>query len=431
MSIHRPASRPGHSRPAEEGVGRSHRWGALADRRLPRWTELRELLRSRPVRFGFGSRLERAHTIEDLRAIGARRVPRAVFDYVDGGAGDELSMARARSAFSRVEFHPKVLRDVSQISLSTTILGVDASLPLVLAPTGFTRMMHHSGERAVAAAAARAGVPYALSTVGTTSLQDLISVDPPGVRWFQLYLWRDLGRAKSLIDEVAEAGFRTLVFTVDVPVAGDRRRDVRNGLEIPPALRLATFVEGALHPRWWFDFLTTEPIRFAVHTDPGETVQDVIGRAFNPAATMHDLAWLRERWTGSLVVKGVMRVEDAREIVSLGVDGIVVSNHGGRQLDRSVTPLEALPSVAEAVGERVEVFVDGGVRSGADVIAAVGLGARAALAGRAYLYGLMAGGERGVERALSILRADAVRTMQLLGARSLSELDASSVTLRR
>jgi L-lactate dehydrogenase (cytochrome) len=383
------------------------------------------------LRFGPEGPLERAHTIKDLRAIAARRVPRAVFDYVDGGAGDELSMARARSAFSRVEFHPKVLRDVSEISLSTTILGEDASLPLVLAPTGFTRMMHHSGERAVAAAAARAGVPYSLSTMGTTSPQDLMSVDPPGVRWFQLYLWRDRGRAESLIDGVAGAGFRTLVLTVDVPVAGDRRRDVRNGLEIPPALRLATIVEGALHPRWWFDFLTTEPIHFAVHTDPGETLQDLIGRAFNPAVTMHDLAWLRDRWTGSLVVKGVMRVEDAREIVSLGVEGIVVSNHGGRQLDRSVTPLEALPSVVDAVGERVEVFVDGGVRSGADVIAAVGLGARAALAGRAYLYGLMAGGERGVERALSILRADAARTMQLLGARSLAELDASTVTLRR
>ena len=218
------------------------------------------------------------------------------------------------------------------------------------------------------------------------------------MRWFQLYLWRDRGRAESLIDGVAEAGFRTLVLTVDVPVAGDRRRDVRNGLEIPPALRLATVVEGSLHPRWWFDCLTTEPIHFAVHTDPGETLQDVIGLAFNPAITMHDLAWLRDRWAGRLVVKGVMRVEDAREIVSPGVDGIVVSNHGGRQLDRSVTPLEALPSVVEAVGERVEVFVDGGIRSGADVIAAVGLGARAALVGRSYLYGLMAGGELGVEQ---------------------------------
>jgi L-lactate dehydrogenase (cytochrome) len=432
MSVRKSRSRSGDSLTDEAHVARPLGWRALADRRLPRWSELRELLlRPRAARLGLGTQLERAHTIEDVRAMAARRAPRAVFDYVDGGAGDEISVARARRAFSRVEFHPRVLRDVSQISLSTTILGDDASLPIVLAPTGFTRMMHHSGERAVAAAAARARVPYALSTVGTTSPHDLMTVEPPGVRWFQLYLWRDRGRVKTLIDGIAEAGFRTLVLTVDVPVAGDRRRDVRNGLEIPPALRLATIIEGARHPRWWFDFLTTEPVRFAVETEPGETVQDVLGRMFDAAVTMNDLAWLRERWSGTLVVKGVMRVDDARAIASLGMDGIVVSNHGGRQLDRAVTPLELLPSVVEAVGERVQVFVDGGVRSGADVIAAVGLGAKAALVGRAYLYGLMAGGERGVERALSILRADAVRTMQLLGARSLSDLDASTVALRR
>src|SRR5512132_3186340 len=310
---------------ADDPRGPLRRRGGLADRQLPQWSQLRELLRPRPVRLGFGGRLERAQTIQDLRTMAARRVPRAVFDYVDGGAGDEISLARARSAFSRVEFHPKVLRDVSQISLSTTILGEDALLPLVFAPTGFTRMMHHSGERGVAAAAARAGVPYALSTAGTTSPEDLMTVEPPGVRWFQLYLWRDRGRAKALVDRVAEAGFRTLVLTVDTPAAGDRRRDVQNGLEIPPALRLGSVIEGALHPRWWFDFLTTEPIRFAAQTDPRETLQDVFGRMFNPTVTAGDVAWLRERWTGTLVVKGVMRADDAQELASLGADGLVVS----------------------------------------------------------------------------------------------------------
>jgi L-lactate dehydrogenase (cytochrome) len=349
---------------------------------------------------------------------------------VDGGAGDELSMARSRRAFGRVEFHPGVLRDVSSVSPSTTILGEEVSLPLVLAPTGFNRMMHQSGERAVAAAAARAGVPYALSTMGTTSPEDVIAVEPVGPRWFQLYVWRDRGRTEALIDRVAEAGFRTLVLTVDVPVVGDRRRDVRNGLTIPPALQLRTFVDGALHPRWWFDFLTTEPIRFAAHAEEGETLQDMIGRTFDPAVTMDDVSWLRSRWSGTLVVKGVMRVDDALEIVSLGVDGLIVSNHGGRQLDRSVTPLNVLPRIVDAVGGQVDVLVDGGVRSGADVIAAVGLGAKAASIGRAYLYGLMAGGERGVDRSLSILREDIIRTMQLLGVRSLNELDTSMVTLR-
>jgi L-lactate dehydrogenase (cytochrome) len=420
---------PGEVREDEPRAERS-RWSGETERQLPRWSELRELIRPRPVSVGVAGRLARAQTIEDLRAMAKRRAPRAVFDFVDGGAGDELSTARARGAFARVEYHPRVLRDVSNVSLSTTILGENASMPLVLAPTGFTRMMHRDGESAVAAAGARAGVPYTLSTAGTTSPEELMRVDPPGERWFQLYLWEDRRWAEALLDRIARAGFRTLVLTADVPVAGDRRRDIRNGLEIPPTLSLASILEGALHPRWWFDFLTTEPIRFGLRTDPSETLGEARDRMFNPTLAMDDLAWLRERWTAKLVVKGVMRVDDAREIASADADGIVVSNHGGRQLDRAATPLEVLPSIVEAVGDRLEVFVDGGVRSGADVVAAVGLGARAVLVGRAYLYGLMAGGERGVARALSILREDAVRTLQLLGARSVDELDASLVALR-
>lgn len=402
----------------------------MIGRRLPNWRDLRELLRPAPISLDpVARRLGKAHTIQDLRKIAVRRVPRAVFDYVDGGAGDEVTIARARRAFAGVRFRSHVLRDVSEVSLATTILGEQVSMPLVLAPTGFTRMMHHDGERAVAAAAARAVVPYALSTVGTTTPEDLMAVEPAGTRWFQLYLWRDRGRAKALVDRVAAAGYRTLVLTVDVPVAGDRRRDVRNGLTIPPQLRLRTFVDGALHPAWWFDLVTTDPIRFAMLTEPGETVQHVIGRMFDPSVTLDDVVWLRDMWKGSLVVKGVIRPDDAKELVSLGADALVVSNHGGRQLDRSVAPLEVMPSILDAVGGGAEVLVDGGVRSGADIIAAVGLGARGVLAGRAYLYGLMAGGERGVDRALSILHADAVRTMQLLGARSLADLDASMVEL--
>jgi L-lactate dehydrogenase (cytochrome) len=401
-----------------------------AERRVPRWRDLRPLIRLAPPAIALERRLERAATIADLRRMAARRAPRAVFDYVDGGAGDELSMARAVRAFDRVEFHPRTLRDVTAVSPATTILGEGASMPLVLAPTGLTRMMHHSGEPAVARAAARARLPYVLSTMGTTSPEEVIAVDPSGTRWFQLYVWRDRRRIEMLIERVAEAGFRTLMLTVDVPVPGDRRRDVRNGLAMPPALRWRSFVDGALHPRWWFDLLTTEPLRFAAHAEVGEALQDVIERTFDPAVTMNDLSWLRDRWTGTFVVKGVMRVDDAREMVSHGVDGLVISNHGGRQLDRSVTPLEVLPEIVDAVGDRVEMLVDGGVRSGADVVAAVGLGAKAAMIGRAYLYGLMAGGERGVDRALSILRDDVVRTMQLLGIRSLGELDDSTVALR-
>jgi L-lactate dehydrogenase (cytochrome) len=266
--------------------------------------------------------------------------------------------------------------------------------------------------------------------MGTTAPEDVIAVEPFGARWFQLYMWRDRGRTDALIDRVAAAGFRTLVLTVDVPVAGDRRRDVHNGLSMPPALRWRSFLDGALHPSWWFDLLTTEPLRFAAHAEAGDVLEDVIDRTFDPAVSLDDLSWLRERWNGTLVVKGVMRVDDARELAPRGIDGLVVSNHGGRQLDRAVTPLEVLPEIVEAVGGQVEILVDGGVRSGADVVAAVGLGANAAMIGRAYLYGLMAGGERGVDRALAILRDDVVRTMQLLGVRSLDELDPSIVTLR-
>jgi L-lactate dehydrogenase (cytochrome) len=401
----------------------------VTDRRVPRWRDVRELIHPEPLRVR-GGRLDRARTIDDLRAMAARRAPRAVFHYVDGGAGDERSMARAREAFDRIEFHPNVLRDVSRVSPATTILGEETALPVVLAPTGFTRLAHSDGERAVAAAAARAGLPYALSTVGTTTPEDFVRVEPPGERWFQLYLWRDRARTAELLDRVAEAGMRTLILTVDVPVPGDRRRDARNGLSIPPSLRLGTMAEAALHPRWWFDFLTTEPIRFAVQSDSTEPLHDVVGRAFDPAITFDDVVWLRDRWAGRLVVKGVMRIDDATEVASLGVDGIVVSNHGGRQLDRSPTPLEVLQPVIDAIDDRVEVFVDGGVRSGADVVAAVGLGARAVLVGRAYMYGLMAAGEAGVDRVLAILRDDIVRTMQLLGVSTIGEVDRSMVTLR-
>jgi L-lactate dehydrogenase (cytochrome) len=387
------------------------------------------LIRLAPPALSLERRLDRATTIADLRRMAARRAPRAVFDYVDGGAGDERSIARSARAFSRVEFHPRTLRDVSAVSPTTTILGESSSMPVVLAPTGLTRMMHHTGERAVARSAARTGVPYTLSTMGTTSPAAVVAAEPAGARWYQLYVWRDRARTEALIERVAAAGFRTLVLTVDVPVVGERRRDVRNGLAMPPVLRWRTLLDGALHPAWWFDLLTTEPLRFSAHTEEGE-LHEVFGKTFDPTVTMDDLTWLRGRWAGTLVVKGVMRVDDASEMASRGVDGLVVSNHGGRQLDRSVTPLEVLPTIVDAVGDRVEVLVDGGVRSGADVVAAVGLGAKAAMIGRAYLYGLMAGGERGVDRALTILRDDVMRTMQLLGIRSIGELDASTVTLR-
>lgn len=353
-----------------------------------------------------------------------------MFDYVDGAAEAEINLRRARAAFERVEFHPSVLRDVSAVDTTTTILGRNSALPLAFAPTGFTRMMHHQGERACVRAAARAGVPYALSTMGTTSIEDLAEAAPEADKWFQLYVWRDRGRSKELIERAREAGYHALVLTVDVPVAGARLRDLRNGLTIPPTLTLRTLIDGARHPAWWFNLFTTEPLSFASMSRSPSSLQAMIDTMFDAGVTFEDVAWLRDTWPRSLVVKGIQTVPDARQVVDLGADAVVVSNHGGRQLDRAPVPLELLPEVVDAVGDRAEVLLDTGVRTGADVVAAVALGARACLIGRAYLYGLMAGGQPGVERATDILTAEIKRTIQLLGVRSVSELDRSRASLR-
>jgi L-lactate dehydrogenase (cytochrome) len=375
-------------------------------------------------------RLARAATIGDLRELARRTVPRAVFDYTDGAAGAELSIRRSREAFARVEFRPSVLRDVSVVDTTTTVLGRPSSLPVTLAPTGFTRLMHTEGERAVVRVAERAGIPYGLSTMGTTSLEDVAAAAPDARRWFQLYLWRDREASAGLVERAKAAGYEALVLTVDTPVAGPRLRDVRNGFTIPPALSLRTMANAARHPRWWVDLLTTEPLEFASLSSWGGTVAELADRVFEPAATLADLRALRAAWPGALVVKGVQTPDDARAVVEEGVDAIVVSNHGGRQLDRAPTPLEQLPEVLAAVAGRAEVHLDGGVLDGADVVAAVALGATSVLVGRAYLYGLMAGGERGVQRAVDILRAEVARTLQLLGVPSVAELTPDRVRLR-
>ncbi len=404
----------------------------MTQRRRPRWSELRPLLRTQPLVFDPRERrLARARTITDLRSIALRHTPRAVFDYVDGAAEEEISLRRSRAAFRHLELLPSVLRNVSAVDPSTTILGQRAELPLIFAPTGFTRMMNHEGEPAVVAAAARAGIPYALSTLGTTSVEDLAAAAPKARKWFQLYLVRDRKASRELVDRAAAAGYEALVLTVDTPVAGARLRDVRNGLTIPPALTLSTVADAASHPSWWINLLTTEPLNFASLSSWDGTVAELVNHMFDPALTLDDLAWLRETWTGPLIVKGVITVADARAAVEAGADGLVVSNHGGRQLDRAPTPLEQLPPIVDEVGDRAEVYLDGGILSGADVVAAVALGARACLVGRAYLYGLMAGGEQGVHRAAEILHTEIVRTMQLLGVTSVAELTRESVRLRR
>jgi L-lactate dehydrogenase (cytochrome) len=359
-----------------------------------------------------------------------RRVPRSVFDYTDGAAENETGLRRARGAYQRVEFKPSVLRDVSRIDTSTTILGRRAAMPLVFAPTGFTRFMNHEGEPAVARVAARAGIPYALSTLGTTSPEALAEAVPHVERWFQLYVGRDRSQTRELIGRAEAAGYSALILTVDAPVAGQRLRDVHNGLTIPPALTAKTLLDMSIHPGWWFNLLTTEPLTFASLSGSEGTVADLMDRIFDPSLDFDDLTWLRGVWSRPLIVKGIQSVDDARAVVDRGADAIVISNHGGRQLDRAPTTLELLPSIVAEVGDRAEVYVDGGIMSGGDIVAAVAMGAQACLVGRAYLYGLMAGGEHGVQRATDILNQETRRTMQLLGTTEIAELTADKVRLR-
>jgi len=398
-------------------------------RQLPSRHDLAPLVRFRkPVWSATERRLARALTIEDLRRIARRRTPRAAFDYADGGADGEVSLARARQAYADVEFHPAVLRDVADVDTSRDVLGGRVALPFGIAPTGFTRMMHTEGEVAGVTAAAEAGIPFALSTMGTTSIEEVRAAAPGARTWFQLYMWKDRDRSMALVERAAKAGYDTLLVTVDVPVAGARLRDVRNGMTIPPTLTPRTVLNAIPRGRWWFDFLTTEPLTFASLDSWSGTVADMIDSMFDPTVTFDDLRWVTEQWPGKVVVKGVQTVDDARRCAELGVDAVLLSNHGGRQLDRAPVPFHLLPDVVAAVGQDVEVHVDTGITSGQDIVAAVAQGATFTLVGRAYLYGLMAGGRAGVDRAVTILRDQVERTMRLLGVATLDELSPEHVT---
>lgn len=374
-------------------------------------------------------RLARSLTIEDLRIEARRRVPRAVFDYTDGAADQEISYRRGRAAFDAVEFTPRVLRNVSSVDTSCRLFGSTLGQPFVFAPTGFTRMMHHRGEPAVVRVAEGRQIAYTLSTMGTTTIEDVAAAAPTATRWFQLYVSRDRDLSTSLMHRAREAGFSALMLTVDVPTGGSRLRDTRHGFAFPPRLTLRSYADGVRHPAWTYNFLTTPPLAFA---SMGGVTGDLAGhmsRLFDPEMTIDDLAWIRREWDGPLIVKGVQSVGDARRLADVGVDGVVLSNHGGRQLDRAATPLMMLPDVAEAVGDRVLIGIDSGIMTGADVAAALALGARFVLVGRAYLYGLMAGGEAGVDRAAEILTTELTRTMRLLGAARLADLDGDLVRL--
>ncbi|ANG86293.1 alpha-hydroxy acid oxidase [Microbacterium aurantiacum] len=401
----------------------------MVRRQLPQPAELLELMQfKKPELNATKRRLDSALTIADLRRIAQRRTPKAAFDYTDGAAEGELSLARARQAFQDVEFHPDILRPAAVVDTSTEILGGRSALPFGIAPTGFTRLMQTEGESAGAGAAGAAGIPFTLSTLGTTSIEDVKRANPHGRNWFQLYVMRDRDVSYGLVRRAAEAGFDTLQFTVDTPIAGARLRDKRNGFSIPPQLTVGTILNALPRPWWWIDFLTTPKLEFASLSTTGGTVGELLNAAMDPTISYDDLDVIREMWPGKIVVKGVQNVEDSRRLIDRGVDGIILSNHGGRQLDRAPIPFHLLPEVVREVGRDATVMVDTGIMNGADIVASIALGAKFTLIGRAYLYGLMAGGRAGVDRTIEILRTEIERTMTLLGVSSLEELEPRHVT---
>lgn len=405
----------------------------MVQRQFPKPSELKEFMTFKKPSLDFaGNRLEKALTIYDLRKIAKRRTPAAAFDYTDGAAEGEFSMNRARQAFEDIEFHPGVLTDVSTVDTTTEVLGGTSAMPFGIAPTGFTRLMQTEGEIAGAGAAGAAGIPFTLSTLGTTSIEDVSAADPNGRLWFQLYVMREREISYGLVERAAKAGFDTLFFTVDTPVAGARLRDKRNGFSIPPHLTMKTLLNAIPRPWWWFDFLTTPKLEFASLSSTGGTVGELLDNAMDPSINYEDLKIIREMWPGKIVIKGVQNLEDSKKLADLGVDGILLSNHGGRQLDRAPVPFHLLPEVVREVGMDTEVMVDTGIMNGADIVASMALGAKFTLIGRAYLYGLMAGGRRGVDRTIEILSDEVRRTMKLLQVHNIAELEPKHVTqLRR
>jgi isopentenyl diphosphate isomerase/L-lactate dehydrogenase-like FMN-dependent dehydrogenase len=402
--------------------------GKNVKRQFPKPSELAPLLKfSLPTLRRKKRRLENAYTIWDLREIAKKRTPKGPFDYTDGSAESEVSLERARQAFADLEFIPSILKDVSTADLTRTSLGEKFSMPLGIAPTGFTRMMQTEGEIAGARAAEKFGIPFTLSTLGTTTIEDVVAAAPGGRNWFQLYMWKDREGSMALVERAQLAGVKNLMLTVDVPAAGQRIRDYRNGLTVPPRLTAGTVINAIPRPAWWINFLTTPSIEFASMKNWEGTVGELLDYMFDPTMTWEDLAWIRKQWNGTLTVKGIQNLDDAKKAAELGADAVLLSNHGGRQLDRAPVMLHLLSDVKKEFKKDYEIHIDTGIMHGADVLAAVALGAQFTYVGRAYLYGLMAGGQDGVERALEIMRTQMVRNMKLLGVNSLDELTPKHV----
>jgi L-lactate dehydrogenase (cytochrome) len=388
-------------------------------------TKLRSIVKLRPPRLR--SNVDQAFSIGDLRQRARRRLPRSLFDLIDGGADDEVALSRNREAFNTVALVPRVLVDVSEVDISTTVLGQRIELPFILAPTGQTRAFHPEGERAVARAAWRAGTVYSLSTMSSTSIEDVAAASS-GPKWFQLYVHRDRKLMKELIERARSAGYDALCLTTDVAVMGNRERDVRNGMAIPPTLGIREIFDAAWRVSWWWNFLRSDPpgmpnVRVR-DSGSGEFRAQLRGLkgVLDPAVTWADLEWMLSAWGGPFAIKGIQHPDDAAQAVRLGVGAVVVSNHGGRQLDQVAGTFSSLASVVDRVGADADVVLDGGIRRGTDVLKALAVGATCCMVGRPYLYGLAAGGERGVDRMFEILRTEITRGLMLVGCASVKQL---------
>ena len=383
-----------------------------------------------PSLFSYKRSLRKVQNIHDMARVAKKRTPKVVFDYVAGSAVDEVAYSRSRAAFARIELNSNVLRDVSAIDTSELIIGKSVDLPICFAPTGYTRLMHHVGEAAVANVAAQKNLIYALSTMGTTSPAELARLVPGSRRWFQLYIMKNRADTLAVVKQAKENGFEALVLTVDTPVPGLRYRDNRNGLTVPPKIRLDTIFAIARKPRWWLNLFTTGKLEFAAFRGWDKSLSDLADLIFDSSTTFEDITWLRSVWDGPIVIKGIQNVEDAKAVAQLGVQAIILSNHGGRQFDRGPVPLEILEEVVAAVGTKVEVYIDGAVMSGLDALGAIALGAKAVFIGRAYLYGIMANGEAGVDQVVEIMRKEFENGMALMGCRNIDEVRTNGARIR-
>lgn len=378
-------------------------------------------------------RLTRAANIDDLRSMAKRRLPGGIFDYIDGGAEDERTLRANSNSFQKWTFEPRILRDVSSIDTSTNFLGQSLPMPLMLSPTGFTRIADSQGELSVARVAANNQLPYCLSTLSTRSIEE-VAAKSPGPKWFQVYVWRDKKMLQDMLQRAADHHYEAIMLTVDTAVLGKRERDVRRGFTLPPTLGVRTILDGMMHPRWLWDFLTHEAITFSNVAQSSSfpqgtavTLSDFISEQFDPGLSWSDIEWFRDNWSGPIILKGIQSVADAKIAAQNGLDAIAVSNHGGRQLDGSPATIDLIAPVADALGGTTPIICDGGIRRGSDIVKALALGANICSIGRPYLYGLGAAGEQGVDKAIEILRSELTRTMSLIGVSSVSDINASCV----